>query len=341
VEQGLLSIDDPVDKIIPEFTSPSIALEASAAPGFTISPARSKITLRQLLTHTSGMGYEFFDQWPQLSAWREHSGVAQTEGTVLDFYNAPLVFEPGTHWAYSPGIDWAGTMLERVNPEQLTLGEYMQKHLFGRLPSPSAGQDTFFRPDTDPEASARNIHARFLPCVKRVPHPTDPSATIFIPEPTIFHSNVTEDSGGAGLYSTVQDYTAVLADLISPSPVLLQPATIDTYLFAPCIPASTPHTATIIRDLLSARTSMTPDVNSDDVGAYGVNHSLGGMLWTKRTDVLPAGTLTWGGLPNLKWMANRELGLCAFYASQVKPPGDPDGQAMASRFFQEIFANFA
>lgn len=293
-EQGLVQIDDSVEEILPELVNldiVSLVPSANSASGglgaaeeLKIEKPKTKITLRHLLTHTSGLPYEFTGTMPQVAAWREqHPEVKQVAGTVTQWYNPPLIFEPGTRWQYSPGIDWAGQLVERVNKQKLTLGEYMKEHIFGKL-GPEAGKSTTFRLHS-PEAKEAKIKERMLANAKRLP---EEDGGGFLEESYGFEENVTEDSGGAGLYSTITDYTTVLADLIAPEPKLLKKETVDRWLFSPCI-ALDNHAALL--DIINARTNMTPE-GDKEVADSGINHTLGGLFWTKDAEVLPAGTLT-------------------------------------------------
>lgn len=290
-----------------------------------VEKSNTKITLRHLMTHTSGTCYEH-QGFPQIQAWKkENPDVPRVQSSITGSWSCPLIFEPGTHWKYSPGLDWAGLLVERLSPKKLTLGQYMQENVFGKL---GVGKSTTFRLYS-PEAKAAKIEERLLVNTERQKNGSFIEKKYGIPE------DVERDFGGGGLYSTVGDFTAVLADLVAPEPEILKKETIEKYLFSPCIPSDSPA----IIDLINARTGMTLDVGSS-ADAAGVNHSLGGMLWTKDSPVHRKGTLEWGGLPNLKWMVNREQGVAAMYASQVTPPHDPESKALVTRFFQEVWKNF-
>lgn len=329
VERGLVTIEEPVEKWLPELKDLDILSMTDENDPKTLKSEKSKakITLRHLLTHTSGLGYEFMGMNPTYRVWREESGVKQVSGSVVQYYNAPLLFEPGTSWMYGPGIDWAGVLVERLN-NNTPLGEYMKENIWAKLGN-GAGKSSTFRLNS-PEAKDANIEQRLLTNMLRQ---EDGS---FIEQRYDFDTNVTEDSGGAGLYTTVADYTAALVDLISPSPKLLSISSIEKYLFAPHVTAPA-----ALRAIIKARTNMTPDdpeaSKSFDPSDAGVNHALAGMLWLKDGEVLPAGTLTWGGLPNLKWFVNREKGVAAMFAAQVTPAGDPKMQELAAEYFREVW----
>ncbi|KPI45999.1 Acyltransferase LovD [Cyphellophora attinorum] len=126
VERNLWSLDRPVADALPELgqlrelTLFNNAGQAIYADG---PPEGARITLRHLLTHTSGMAYDFLN--PKLMQWwKAHSAAegrdmrAEAAGTILEGYGHPLVREPGTGWEYSPSIDWAGTLVAKLHGDE-------------------------------------------------------------------------------------------------------------------------------------------------------------------------------------------------------------------------------
>src|SRR5262249_24201563 len=119
VEQHRLVLDDPAQKYLPEFSDLKGFETFDAATGaYTLRPAAKTVTVRHLLTHTSGLGYGF------------------TSATVRDFkpkagerYAAgPLLFEPGTQWVYGTGIDWVGRIVEKISGQPLDA--YFRERIF-------------------------------------------------------------------------------------------------------------------------------------------------------------------------------------------------------------------
>jgi CubicO group peptidase (beta-lactamase class C family) len=316
VEKGLVDLDEDISRILPELKEPQIiTADATHEDGFVLTPATNRVTLRQLLTHTSGVGYGFMS--PLITSWRKKVGPPQEElsGLVAKTYDAPLLFEPGQGWVYGGGIDWAGVMVERLNNGQ-SLGAYMDEHIW----KPFGMKHTTFHLDQHHEVRARLVPAALRDAEgKLIPNPT----------PT-FTETVTEHSGGGGLWAIVPDYVKVLADLISPEPKLLKVETIDNLLAAPQIPLDSPALLPLIG---SRGGALAANAAATDAP---VNYGCGGMVLTKDSEVLPKGTLSWGGLPNLKWFVNREKGVAAMYASQVFPPGDKKSTDLSNEFFKEV-----
>ena len=120
VEQGKIHLDEPAEKYLPELGT--VKMINGDAP-------KSKITMRQLLTHTAGFSYTFFDE--ELNERYKKTGIDEFSGSREGTFGMPLVREPGQEWHYSTGIDWAGQVLEAVTKQ--TLGEYCKKNIFDPL----------------------------------------------------------------------------------------------------------------------------------------------------------------------------------------------------------------
>lgn len=131
VERGLVSLDEPVYKYIPELGEFKVLKGFEEGSGKPIEDKPTvPITLRMLLTHSSGLTYDATHpltiQW--LAYHKRQSGVS---GKLLERFDAPLVFEPGESWTYGPSIDYAGLLVERVSGK--TLEEYMKTNLWEPL----------------------------------------------------------------------------------------------------------------------------------------------------------------------------------------------------------------
>ena len=181
VERGLLSLDDPIDPILPELANPDVLTGFDGDGKAIVEPAKKAITLRHLLTHTSGLGYAF-----------TKADMAKAQGKVapasIASITTPLMFEPGTDWLYGVSTDWLGRAVEAASGQ--TLGAYMEDHIF----APLAMQDTGF-------AVARDKVERRVPLLSR-------QADALVPFPIeIGGGDAAEyQSGGGGLYSTAADY---------------------------------------------------------------------------------------------------------------------------------------
>lgn len=131
MEKGIVSLDDPaiIEKTLPELCQLPVLTYTDA--GEQLSKRKNPITLRHLLTHTSGLAYGELD--PILNRYMTEHKIppALSLATGIEGFLLPLAFEPGTRWTYGLGIDWAGFLLERLTGEKL--GDYFQKNIFAPL----------------------------------------------------------------------------------------------------------------------------------------------------------------------------------------------------------------
>ncbi|KAH8886101.1 putative D-aminoacylase [Thozetella sp. PMI_491] len=304
VEKGLLNLDEEIATVLTEWRERSILLgfdDASGEP--LLEKANGPITLRMLLTHQSGLGYAFIR--PELKRFVEHreaAGELKSEH-IADKYFLPLLFEPGSSWEYGVGADWAGRMVERVTNQNL--GAYMQEYIFDPL-----GMDsTTFR-----LRDRLDIKTRRADMTKR-----QDDGSLTLGENTYFSDNEPDDHGGGGLFSSARDYLRFLSAVLKHDEKLLNQASFKL-LFAPCL---LPAPAEAFQDARSAQHRERDDGHMAIPAPEQVDFALGGMVTLK--DVpggRKAGSLSWGGLPNLSWLVDRDSGMAIFFASQTLPPGD-------------------
>lgn len=209
VEQGRVDLDETVESWLPELADPQV-LEGFDDSGSAVTrPARNSITLRHLLTHTAGFGYEFFNT--DLQRYKEVTGIPGFTSSMIASISTPLLFDPGERWNYGVGLDWAGILLQRVSGQ--SLGAYLDENLLG----PLGMHDTaiVIRPDMRDRLSA--VHARGA----------DGSLTALDFELT--QAPETE-MGGQTLYGTVPDYIRFLRMIINRGAIgshqVLQPDTV-------------------------------------------------------------------------------------------------------------------
>ena len=125
VERGKLHLDTPAAKILPQLKQ-SMVLTGFDSNGQPITrPPKRQVTLRHLLTHTSGFSYDIWN--PQIGQYmkvKNIPGIISCQNAAL---TTPMVFDPGERWEYGTGIDFAGKMVEAVTGQKL--GQYMQDNL--------------------------------------------------------------------------------------------------------------------------------------------------------------------------------------------------------------------
>jgi CubicO group peptidase (beta-lactamase class C family) len=149
-EEGKLAIDDPVERHLPEFRGQRMVAERSEET-FTLTKPARPITLRDLLTHTSGLPGKPPPGLAELYSQRDRT-LAEA---VIAFSQQPLEFEPGTRWAYcSPGIDTLGRIIEVVS------GKSYEAFLQDRLFDPLGMTDTTFFPTPEQLRRAAVVYNR-------------------------------------------------------------------------------------------------------------------------------------------------------------------------------------
>src|SRR5450432_893678 len=116
VEQGKVTLNEPVAKHLPQLEKLDVLDGFDAAGKPILRPAKTPITLKHLLTHTSGLCYDVWDG--NMFRYAEHGGV----GTI-----GPLMFEPGARWQYGQGVDWAGRLVEKISG--MSLDDYFQARI--------------------------------------------------------------------------------------------------------------------------------------------------------------------------------------------------------------------
>src|SRR6516225_992076 len=183
VEQGKLSLDEPAAKHLPELGKLEVLEGFDDRGKPMLRPAKKPITLRNLLTHTSGFAYDTWDE--NIFKYLSQTGGAISPGTVAP--PVPLAFEPGTRWQYGYGLDWTGRLVETASGQ--TLEQYFQDHILQPL---AMGDTGFILP---PEKFDRlvSVYRRQDGGVLK----EDPRA--MPAPPKVFN-------GGGGLFSTAPDY---------------------------------------------------------------------------------------------------------------------------------------
>lgn len=312
VEKGLLKLDDDISVVLPEWKDPQILTGFDDDGKAQLTAAKGKITLRRLLTHSSGMTYAFMN--PMVMQWRESEGLPTATGQTSDHKN-PLVYEPGSSWAYSASIDWAGALVEKVT--SMKLGQYMQKNIF----EPLGMTHTTFQAQTNEAMMSR--------MVGRVGR--SPTGELIKEESGEFPiKNSKDDSGGGGLYSCAQDYIKVITSLLLDDGKLLK-GEMYGELFRGQLENPEAFTAAATNRVFGQ--FFAPAYAAYRESGTKWDYALGGGIVAKEIPGQASkGTLFWSGLPNNYWFVDRENGVCGYYASWLLPAGD----AITGKLFGEL-----
>jgi CubicO group peptidase (beta-lactamase class C family) len=211
ISEGKLKLDQPLADILPKFAH----MQVQVTPDGSITdlkPARTPITIRHLVTHTSGLGYSIIQQGPIKTAFEEKGLVAGVisrvqipglfRGTPVNSLAAfadglaemPLVYEPGTKWSYSVGLDLMGRVIEVVS------GKPFDAFLKERIFDPCGMASTFFQVPQSEAGRLTTNHA----AVGGILVPIDKGKdSIFLDKPPF-------PFGGSGLVSSPRDYDRFL-----------------------------------------------------------------------------------------------------------------------------------
>ena len=152
VEQGKLQLEQPIGNVLPELAAPQVLEGFDDAGAPRLRPAKRPITLRHLLTHTAGFGYETWD--PNLIRYVKVSGTPSGSTGKLASLRLPLVFDPGDRWEYGINLDWAGRVVEAVSG--LPLEVYFRQHIF----APLGMTDTAYVMSSAQESRVATVHQR-------------------------------------------------------------------------------------------------------------------------------------------------------------------------------------
>ena len=190
-EEGKIGLDDPIEKYIPEFKDTKILKSFNQKDStFTVEKALKKITIRQLLTHTSGIGYDFIDRNPSI-------GEAIKKLSVV-----PIHHEPGEKFTYGIGLDVLGYMIEIVSGKKLN--QFFKEEIFDPL---NMNDTYFYLPDEKAD--------------RLVPVQTKNNEDWEIFQDNRFNVNYPIEgakkffAGGCGLSSTLKDYYNFLSVFIN------------------------------------------------------------------------------------------------------------------------------
>jgi CubicO group peptidase (beta-lactamase class C family) len=305
VEQGRFAIEDPVEKYLPEFAKLSVFESFDGATGaYRLRPAAKAVTVRHLLTHTSGLGYAFTN--PTVRDFKPRAGEEYPVG--------PLVFEPGERWLYSTSTDWVGRLVEKVSGQSLE--DYFRQHIF----TPLGMADTFYFVPKDKEARLVTVNRRIADG-SIVKESVQPPTSGFTP------------IGGGGLSSTAYDYLRFTRALLNggelDSARILSAGTValmeQNHIGAVGVPAQ--------KTALPER--------SDDFSFIADGRDKWGLGFLITADAVPgkrsAGSLSWGGINNTYYWLDPARGITGVILMQFLPFADRKALALYDTFERGVY----
>jgi len=305
VEQGRVSLDDPAEKYFPQLANLQVFETFDAKTGaYTLRPAKSAPTVRHLLTHTAGLGYNFTS--PVVRDFKPRAGETYPAG--------PLLFDPGEQWLYSTGIDWGGRLVESLSSK--TLEAYFRDHIFG----PLGMVDTAYNPPEDRQRRLTSAHRRRADGTFEV-DPVQPAMT------------VKQFIGGGGLASTAPDYIRLLQ-------MLLNQGTLNGTRIVSAETVATMgrnHIGGVgVRAVKTAMPERSSDFTFVDDGRD--KFGIGFMITADgRPGRRTTGSLSWGGLYNTYFWIDPTRGIAGVIMMQFLPFSDSRALAVYDAFEQKVY----
>ncbi len=297
VEQGRLELDGPASAVIPWLGEVGV-LEGFDGDGQPkMRPPKRPVTLRHLLTHTSGFVYEIWNT--DILAYQEAKGVPQITSCENAALTTPLLFDPGERWDYGIGIDWAGKMVEAVSGQRL--GQYMKENIF----DPLGMGDTAFRITPAMQERIATVHVR------------GEDGAWMAMEFTV-EQDPEFEMGGGGLYSTVGDYLKFIRMILNKGA-----ANGHRVLKAETVKAMSVNSIGDNR-VVNLATAMPP--YSNDAEFFPGMEKSWGLTFMINNEEAPtgrtAGSLAWAGLANSYFWIDPHKGIGGAYLTQVLPFAD-------------------
>jgi CubicO group peptidase (beta-lactamase class C family) len=300
-EEGKLLISDPVSKYLPEFRETTVAVPR-ASGGYDIVKARRPITIRDLLTHTSGVGYgggPAADRWEAagITGWYFADREEPIRETVSRMASLPFEAQPGERWVYGYNTDILGALIEQVS------GQKLDELLRSKILVPLGMNDTYFYVPDSKRDRVATVYS--LGATGRIQRTPDQGG--MVSQGSYVAGPRRSFSGGAGLVSTARDYARFLQMMLNGGEVdgarLLSRGTVEL-------------------------------MTSNHLRGVAFNDGQGfGLGFSVVTDVGARGTpgsvgeFGWGGAYHSTYWVDPKEQLVVVYLTQLIPAGDIDDQA--------------
>ncbi|HYL36754.1 MAG TPA: serine hydrolase domain-containing protein [Bryobacteraceae bacterium] len=310
VEQGKMQLDEPVAKYLPQLEKMQVLEGFDSQTGKPkFRPAQTPITLKHLLTHTSGICYDTWD--PDMFRY-----ASQMNGKLPAV--PPLMFEPGTRWQYGMGVDWAGRLVEKLSG--MNLEEYFQTKILGPL---EMRDTSYLVPASKFPRLVSNYQRQ--PDGKWKENPRVPP-----PVPKEFN-------GGGGLYSTAGDYVRFMQMILGQgrggnNVRILQPKTVESMAINQ-IGAATAGKMKSYRPERSSDVDIQPGATEK----WGLGFLINTTAYAGGRS---AGSLAWAGLFNTFYWIDPKRSLCAVLLMQFLPFVDRQAVGLLGDFERAVYQAF-
>src|ERR1700710_1683668 len=313
VEQGKLSLDEPIGKVLPDLASPQVleGFDANGKP--KLRPAKKPITLRHLMTHTAGFAYDMWNG--DMVQYLEKTATPSVTTCQNAALKTPLMTDPGTRWEYGTNIDFVGKAVEAVSGKRLDA--YLRENLF----APLGMTDTGFKISEAQRQRLVAMHARG-PDGALAPIPFE------LEQEPEFHM------GGGGLYGAAADYIKFTRMILNKGQgngnQVLKPETVATM--------SQNH----IGDLTMGKMTSAVAFATNDVDLYPGMDKKWGLSFMINTAKTPegrsAGSLAWAGLANTYYWIDPSRDISGVILMQVLPFADGKCLGAFAAFESGVYA---
>ena len=313
VEQGKLSLDEPIGKVLPDLAAPQVfeGFDSNGEP--KLRPAKCAITLRHLMTHTAGFAYDLWNG--EMVRYLEKTGLPGITTCKNDALKTPLVADPGTRWEYGTNIDFVGKAIEAVSGKRLDY--YLRDHLL----VPLGMSDTGFKIGESQRQRLVGMHARG----------EDGSLA---PTPFELDQDPEFHMGGGGLYGTAGDYIKFTQMILNKGrgngSQMLQPETVAMM--------GQNH----IGPLNMTRMTSAVAFATNDVDLYPDMEKKWGLSFLINSDRTPEGrspgSLAWAGLANTYFWIDPARDVTGVIMMQVLPFIDPKCMETFASFERGVYA---
>lgn len=293
-EEGRIKLDDPIEKYIPQLGNRQV-LKVGAENATDTEPAASSITIRHLMTHSSGLSYGLLDPGTLIFKLYSESGVnhsAAPLSKMIDILeDLPLTYHPGTSWEYSIATDVLGRLVEVISGQ--SLDDFFQVRVFNPLGMKDTG---FWCPAEKQDRMAAYYSGASLsePMVGGLTRVENS------PYPDAFLKPVPRLSGGGGLVSTLPDMVSLIRSLLPGGQQLLSPDT--------------------MRLIETNQLPEGQNIRFSGLGEMpGRGFSLGGSVIVKPFPHEPAsmqGDYWWGGIAGTQWWVSPKNNMAGLVMTQ-------------------------
>lgn len=317
VEQGVLDLDTPITAYVPQLSELQLLKGFDEQDNPILENADRAPTVRELMTHTGGYVYEF---WNANAKKASELGVTESLFSGGNYSAAPLAFEAGTAWEYGINTEWLGIIIERISGQRLSV--YFDENIFG----PLGMVDTFY--ELPQEKMNRSVTLMARVNDELIQFPTAQPAPMA-------KGSMAYYWGGGGLYSTVADYGRVLQMLLNDGVLdgetLLNPETVNS-MFKNNI--GDIQLAAVMETVMP-EFSNTADLTFGNPATFG----LGLLLHIEGVEGgRKAYSGSWAGLFNSYYWVDRQSKTYGIFGTQILPFFDAASVETLLKLEQAVYA---